>query len=374
MWNYPLIVKSLAIGIVLMFIGTVVNSSSAQNIENSSSASRGHWLYVGGSGPGNYSNIQDAVDNASDGDIVFIYDDSSPYHERVTVKKSITITGENRDTTIIDNEHDYFDIISLYADHITIHNLTLTNTSYTGLSIESNNNTISRLRISHCNCGIVIGSGAGSIYQKLTMGNIIRDNIIENMSMGFDGSDLYNNTIFHNLFYNVYDAPIGIFYSFENNFSYNIIDGLHDGINLYFYGFYLYLCFKNTFFRNNLSHCGTAFFVENSFNFFTQNNFLNNSENAVFWNYPGFGFLLKSKANLFNEYESNKIFIRDYHILGLSRWDGNYWNRSRTLPYPIIGSRGLIYSQLASYHGFPPNRVAFDFHPARHPYKIPPVQ
>ena len=53
----------------------------------------GHVLYVGGSGPGNFSKIQDAVDNASPGDTVFVYDDSSPYKENVTVSKSIIVQG-----------------------------------------------------------------------------------------------------------------------------------------------------------------------------------------------------------------------------------------------------------------------------------------
>jgi len=44
-------------------------------------------LYVGGSGFGNYSTIQDAVDNASSGDTVYVYDDSSPYIENVVVDK-----------------------------------------------------------------------------------------------------------------------------------------------------------------------------------------------------------------------------------------------------------------------------------------------
>ena len=38
-------------------------------------------LYVGGSGPGNFSKIQDAVDNTSDGDIVFVY--SGFYQENI---------------------------------------------------------------------------------------------------------------------------------------------------------------------------------------------------------------------------------------------------------------------------------------------------
>jgi hypothetical protein len=363
----PLLKKGLAFGIVLLFTGTTIIPSNGQITEKSLfPTSIGNTLYVGGSGPGNYSKIQDAVDNALDGDTVFIYDDSSPYHERVTVRKSITILGENRDTTIIDNENGYFDIVSLYADHVVVHNLTLTNTLNTGLIIESNNNTISRLRISRCNSGIGLGTDVGGNYYKFTYGNVIKDTIIEDMDGGIWASCLYNNTFYHNLFRNML-ATIGLDFSFENNFSYNIFQDIHDGIGLYF-------CFQNTFFRNNFSHCGAAFFAENSFNSFTQNNFFNNTENAVFWNYPGFGFLLKMKANLYKEYEGNKIFLSDYRIFDSSRWDGNYWNQSRVLPVPIIGARGLIYSQIAFQHGFPPNRVAFDFHPARHPYKIPPVQ
>ncbi len=63
--------KCLAVGIILLFIGTAVIPSTAQNIEKSTS--RGNTLYVGGNGPGNYSIIQDAVDNASNGDMVYVY-------------------------------------------------------------------------------------------------------------------------------------------------------------------------------------------------------------------------------------------------------------------------------------------------------------
>jgi len=41
----------------------------------------GSTLYVGGSGPNNYTSIQDAINDASDGDTIYVYDDSSPYHE-----------------------------------------------------------------------------------------------------------------------------------------------------------------------------------------------------------------------------------------------------------------------------------------------------
>ncbi len=60
---------------------------------------RGDTLYVGGVGPGNYTSIQDAVLNASDGDTVFVY--NGTYGEQVTVTKSINLIGLDRDTTII---------------------------------------------------------------------------------------------------------------------------------------------------------------------------------------------------------------------------------------------------------------------------------
>jgi len=41
----------------------------------------GKTLYVGGSGPNNYSSIQKAINFAEPGDTIFIYDDSSPYYE-----------------------------------------------------------------------------------------------------------------------------------------------------------------------------------------------------------------------------------------------------------------------------------------------------
>lgn len=63
--------------------------------------SNGNILYVGGSGANNYTSIQDAIDDAENGDIVFVYDDSSPYYECIIINKSIELKGENKYTTVI---------------------------------------------------------------------------------------------------------------------------------------------------------------------------------------------------------------------------------------------------------------------------------
>jgi uncharacterized protein (UPF0333 family) len=58
--------KYLAVGIILLFVGVTIEPAIAQNTEKSQPASRENWLYVGGSGSGNYSKIQDAINASSD--------------------------------------------------------------------------------------------------------------------------------------------------------------------------------------------------------------------------------------------------------------------------------------------------------------------
>ncbi|HWR63419.1 MAG TPA: hypothetical protein VN365_03350, partial [Candidatus Thermoplasmatota archaeon] len=116
--------KYLVIGIILLFVGIGIIPAIAQNTEKPLPAPRGTWLYVGGSGPGNYTRIQDAIDNASDGDTVFVYDNSSPYYENLIVNKSINLKGENRTSTIIDGQGSG-DVVYILANYINISNFVI---------------------------------------------------------------------------------------------------------------------------------------------------------------------------------------------------------------------------------------------------------
>jgi len=84
----------------------------------------GSILYVGGSGGENYSTIQAAINDANNGDTVFVYDDSSPYVENVIVNKSINLIGENRDTTVI-NGSGNGNTVNISADNVNISGFTI---------------------------------------------------------------------------------------------------------------------------------------------------------------------------------------------------------------------------------------------------------
>ena len=93
--------KIVIIGIILLFIGMSISSSTGFYVrEQSIKTLNGKTLYVGGSGPGNYTKIQDAIDNASDGDTVFVY--CGIYYEHLKVEKNINLFGEDIEKTVID--------------------------------------------------------------------------------------------------------------------------------------------------------------------------------------------------------------------------------------------------------------------------------
>ena len=79
----------------------------------------GSTWYVGGSEPSNFSKIQDAIDYASSGDTVFVYDDSSPYNENLIINKTINLIGENKESTVINGDSEK-NVIVILAENVHI--------------------------------------------------------------------------------------------------------------------------------------------------------------------------------------------------------------------------------------------------------------
>ncbi len=120
--------KTLVIGIIILLFGMCAYPSTGINIEKKylNPISNGNILYVGGSGPNNYTSIQDAIDDANPGDTVFVFDESAPYMENIRIRKSIRLIGENKTTTIINSSSQT--TIDIYNhDNILIKGFTLLN-------------------------------------------------------------------------------------------------------------------------------------------------------------------------------------------------------------------------------------------------------
>lgn len=210
-----LFAKTLVIGIVILFISIgVVSAFNVSKFESFNSK----ILYVGGSGPGNYTLIQSAIDAADSGDTIFVYDDSSPYYENIVIQKSIELIGEARETTfILGNEISDGVIVNISADDVSISGFTIQPQLDKPVGIIVNKNyvypdywNIDVIQNIFIFNNIIKNTGKGIFAIRLTNGNIY-GNIIENC----DGSGIVffissNNTIENNVISNCYYRGIEI--------------------------------------------------------------------------------------------------------------------------------------------------------------------
>ncbi len=255
------LVKPFALGIVVLFIGAgVVSALNINLIDEFKPLSRGNILYVGGSGTGNYTHIQDAIDNASDGDTVFVYDDSSPYFEKyIHVNKQIYLIGENKYTTIIEKTS-HGEIIDIWVNQVVI----------SGFTIQGN------------------GHGLG-IYLR-TDYNTIEGNIIKN---NYDGLIITgNNNVVKN---NIIQGNKRVFIETAN----------------------LNQIISNNFIDNEI---GLEFFYHSFFNIVKKNNFIRNNCSAYFYN----SFVTIWKENYWDEWDGiGKYFINGCFEYIIGRYPGH---------------------------------------------------
>jgi parallel beta-helix repeat protein len=283
----------LLIGIVLPVSGTLIlDNTTTCNVS-------GNTLYVGGDGPGNYSKIQDAVNDSFEGDTVFVYDDSSPYYERVKIEKSINLIGENRDSTIIDANF-IGRPIRIIANHVTICGFTLQNSGSIfrddggivigRLSTDSNQNiivgnkiinNIHGIHLTHSSENIIYNNiitnnhQAGIFLHADSCGNNITGNIFEENEYGIDLIEGYENHIINNTFNN-------------NVHGIRISDTANDVVKNIFinneYGIYLRGCGITKIYKNSIekNQCGLYLLCCGN-NDIKMNNFIDNECHADWW-------------------------------------------------------------------------------------------
>jgi len=136
-------------------------------------ASAPSTFYVGGSGAGNYTTIQDAIDAASDGDIIYVY--PGTYKENVVANKGVNIIGMN--ATIDGGKAG--DVVLITANH----------TSVSGFYIENSSNTGAGIVIEACYVEIhecTIENNFYGIYTSYHDINISHNNFINNSHNAWD--------------------------------------------------------------------------------------------------------------------------------------------------------------------------------------------
>jgi parallel beta-helix repeat protein len=229
-----LLKKLFVIGIInLFFFISITSSIASVNVKKSCTPTllNGNILYVGGDGPGNYTKIQNAIENSTNGDTVFVYDESSPYYESIQINKSINLIGEDRNTTIIDAKKKC--VVFISSDDVKIQELTIQNSSWGGSGIEidrgfgffniSYNNIFSNFN------GIIIPTSSNNNTIK---GNKFFDNEGFTIAILFsDNNTITGNTIDHPI--GAYPADgIGIHHGKRNNISGNTIKNCDSGVCL----------------------------------------------------------------------------------------------------------------------------------------------
>jgi parallel beta-helix repeat protein len=178
-------------------------------------------LTVDDSGGAMFETISEALDYAQDGSTIYVY--SGTYYENFTIDLSITLVGEDKQTTIIDGE-EAEKVINILSDDVTLKELTIRNGEY-----NLYNDQVDGTDIRYC----IIKEYEYGIYNYKTTDAYIAYNTITNGKYGIVTYEAYNdairwNTISYNTEYGAkdYDSEL------KNCFNWNYFH--HNEIAYYY--------------------------------------------------------------------------------------------------------------------------------------------
>lgn len=387
----------------------------------------GTTLYVGGSGPGNYTRIQDALDNTSDGDTVYVF--SGSYQERLYISKSITLEGEDKNTTILESERNSKEVIYIYGDFVSISKFTILKTSHynpygglnIGIALYGPNASIHNINFIGCGIyypyhynrwhpfhNVILNNyvnGKPLIYLEskkdykvdFTCGQVIlvdcynitiSQQHISNLGIGITLYRSHGCSVYQN---RINDTIYGIVLSLSSNntISENILSSNNVGIRYTALSNNVFM--KNTIEANDIGFCdsyssmmeilsfsngititdnilrenGCAAEIYRTSNFSINYNDITNNDNGLFFLTCNVPSKISIEHNNFKNNKRNIYILEQPEDISQTIIDGNYWERPRVIPKPIFGR--IKYAP-GIFTNIP--WIFIDWNPALEPYDV----
>ena len=156
-----------------MQIFPITSAKINQNISEQKSG--GNIIIVDINGSGDYTSIQKAIDSASSGDTIYVW--NGTYYENVIIDKKLTLIGNGTNSTTIDGKQSETSVIYVSANWVNISNFNVINSSENnlfkyGTGIELNNVENVTIYNNTCQkneCGIfLINSNSSTIKNNTT--------------------------------------------------------------------------------------------------------------------------------------------------------------------------------------------------------------
>ena len=287
--------------------------------------------------------IQDAIDNATDGDTIRVFE--GIYQENVIVNKSVSLIGNNSELTTIDGDGN--NVVTIIADWVNVSSISAINSGlWGGIRIESNNNSIENNTCSNNRFGIDLRYSENNTITN----NIAKSNELTGIFLYYSNNNTINGNIASD---NVYG--ISLSFSNDNTISNNNASDRHER-GIYFgnsegniltnnrasnnqFGIYLYYSYNSTLTNNICSNNQRSGIFFNK----SGNNTITN--NTIFANIFGIQIMVSSNYHyvhynyIFNnsDFGINATQKGGYKIVATHNW----WGNSSGPYHPTNNSQGL---------------------------------
>jgi len=195
----------IALAVVISFLLIGILNLNGTDDGNSNAFPTGNILFVNSAWMpdeenGKYSSIQEAIDHASNGDIIYVFDGT--YEENIFVDKSLQIVGESNVLLSGIGNHNAIYVI---AGGVSISNFTITDGLMSGVLIDGDLGGYGTI-IRDCT---ITGNGMQGVLLHNTYGNVLINCSIYGNPVGIKEQYSFNNTVIKS---DIHSADWGIFF------------------------------------------------------------------------------------------------------------------------------------------------------------------